>query len=1236
MRIGLHIQTKGHVRRCDQVYEILVDMDTGAQVSCVSKEWAQAHELKPYTRRYPELLGGVGNTEIVPKGAYWVRFTLQDSAGVIREFYRPFLAVDRAPDEAPLLISKVELEQIGIHIHLLPDEGCDWRFSLNRDKPFVKEENATRFRKRLLKNPKVYALVPINHLIESTNKGQVTNKLDARLEAYRDVFTAVNAEQLPPHRPGVDLAIELQEGRQPPYGPLYPLSPAELEVLREYIQENLAKGFIRPSKSPAGAPVLFSPKKDGSLRLCVDYRGINSITVKNRYPLPLTSEIMDRVNGAQWFSKIDLKDAYHRIRIYPGDEWKTAFRTRYGHFEYVVMPFGLTNAPAAFQAFINHALRGLVDDFCIVYLDDILIFSKSEEEHTQHLHQICERLRESELYAKPSKCRLYQKEIEFLGFIISPEGVAMDPDRVETIREWKSRPPQNYRDVQVLLGFCNFYRRFIRGYSQLAQPLTTLLKGSKNGKKSGDLSKEWGEPQREAFLTLLGAFETAPMLKHFDPERQSRVEADASDYALGGIFSQLYEDGWHPEAFYSRQFKGAEVRYGTPDKEMLAIVDSFKHWRHYLEGSKHNIEVLSDHHNLQGFMRKPTLNGRQARWLYYLTPYDFTIRYRTGESNPADALSRRPGYGPASGEDCSSLLATLDAKLARINNVKVLCLRHVLGSAEFGATDGLSPAPSTDANSHAVKTVNEGSPKGDDCEADHLLKIVRVQVVTRRKAKEATQSESPLLKEPTVNLKKLIAAVQATDPLSQRLIKEIQNAPANQARGAYELSPEGLLMWGDKVCVPQQRSLINELMSIYHDCPQAGHWGMMKTLELLQRKFKWTGMRADVDEYVRTCPTCQGLAARRHKPYGSLEPLPQPSRPWTEISMDWITGLPPSIKYGREYNSILTIVDRYTKMAIFLCVTDTMDAAEMAELLYNELECRFGPPSGIVSDRDSRITSQFWADLCHYTVVKRKLSTAFHPQTDGQSEILNRIVENYLRAFTNLEQMNWAKLLPTAMYAYNNSLNHTLKMTPFKAMYGYDPDFHIDVEGDVTGRTPAALDRVNKLMELRDSLKAQWAKAQAHQKKYYDLRHTPMGFKRGSLVKLSTANLKLKDKKLQPKFIGPFRVTERIGNQAYRLALPSQYDRLHDVFPIQLLEPYYGRDDADPLPMPELEDEPDEYEVEEVKDKVLMKGQIRCLVKWAGWPAEYNQWVDEIDMANATAKIKAYEKKISKQKAKGG
>ena len=241
---------------------------------------------------------------------------------------------------------------------------------------------------------------------------------------------------------------------------------------------------------------------------------------------------MDRVNGAKWFSKIDLKDAYHKIRIQPGDEWKTAFRTRYGHFEYMVMPFGLTNAPATFQGYINQALRGLVDDFCIVYLDDILIFSKTREEHTQHLQHVCQRLREHELYRKPSKCDFYQKEMEFLGFIINAEGVQMDPRRVQTISEWKDHPPKSYYDVQVFLGFCNFYRRFIRSYATLSRPITRLLKGSRQGKKTGNFAPEWKEEQQEAFLAMLNAFTKAPILRHYDPQRPSKIETDASNVAL--------------------------------------------------------------------------------------------------------------------------------------------------------------------------------------------------------------------------------------------------------------------------------------------------------------------------------------------------------------------------------------------------------------------------------------------------------------------------------------------------------------------------------------------------------------------------------------------------------------------------------------------------------------------------------------------------------------------------------
>ena len=226
------------------------------------------------------------------------------------------------------------------------------------------------------------------------------------------------------------------DGKDPPYGPLYNLSNTELKVLREYLDDALAKGWIRHSVSPAGAPILFVPKKDGGLRLCVDYQGLNQVTIKNRHPLPLISETLDRLSGAKVFSKLDLKDAYHCIRICKGDEWKTAFRTQYGHFEYMVMPFGLANAPATFQAYINKALAGLVDIFCVVYLDDILIYSKSIDDHKEHVMQILERLRTFQLYANPKKCEFSTTKVEFLGFIILTDGISMDPRRVEAIRDW--------------------------------------------------------------------------------------------------------------------------------------------------------------------------------------------------------------------------------------------------------------------------------------------------------------------------------------------------------------------------------------------------------------------------------------------------------------------------------------------------------------------------------------------------------------------------------------------------------------------------------------------------------------------------------------------------------------------------------------------------------------------------------------------------------------------------------
>lgn len=350
--------------------------------------------------------------------------------------------------------------------------------------------------------------VGLAHLMATT---EVT--IPPKYQDYVEVFSRSAAETLPQHGPQ-DHAIELQGG-EPRHGPVYPLSANELTVLREYIDENLQKGFIRPSTSPAGAPILFVKKKDGSLRLCVDYRNLNKLTIKNRHPLPLISEALDRLVNVKIYTKLDIRSAYNLIRIREGDEWKTAFRTRYGHFEYLVMPFGLANAPATFQAYINHALRDCLDVFCVAYLDDILVFSDNEEEHVQHVSEVLRRLLQHGLYVKLEKCEFHVSKIGFVGFMVYPNETGMEESRVADVRSWPL--PRTYRNVQAFLGFANFYRRFIHKFSNKAQPLTDLLKSGKAGKYKVPFVLT--DAAAAAFQELKDAFLTAPLLRQYDPER---------------------------------------------------------------------------------------------------------------------------------------------------------------------------------------------------------------------------------------------------------------------------------------------------------------------------------------------------------------------------------------------------------------------------------------------------------------------------------------------------------------------------------------------------------------------------------------------------------------------------------------------------------------------------------------------------------------------------------------------
>ena len=465
---------------------------------------------------------------------------------------------------------------------------------------------------------------------------------------YADVFSKSKSELLPIERP-YDCEINLKdESAVPPFKPLYNLSGPELTALKDYIDEMLAKGFIRPSKSPAGAPIFFVKKKDRSLRPCVDYRELNDMTIKNRYPLPLISELLDRLGNSKIFTKIDLRGAYNLVRMKSSHEWKTAFRSRFGHFEYLVMPFGLTNAPAIFQAMMNDIFSPELDIFVIIYLDDILIYSEDLSSHIAHVKIVLDRLRQFHLYAKMEKCEFHKSSIEFLGYIVSADGVAMSPDKVQSILEWKT--PISVSGVQSFLGFCNFYRKFIKNYSTLAKPLTDLTKKSS--------SFQWTPTANAAFLALKEAVTQAPLLRHVDPSLPFILETDASDFALGAVLSQpesLDPDSpVHPVAFYSRKLIDAECNYTVHDKELLAIVDAMRFWRHYLVGAV-DISVYSDHKNLTFFRARRILKQRHARWAELLSEFSFKLCYKPGHLNTvADALSRRQDLTLKGGDGSTS------------------------------------------------------------------------------------------------------------------------------------------------------------------------------------------------------------------------------------------------------------------------------------------------------------------------------------------------------------------------------------------------------------------------------------------------------------------------------------------------------------------------------------------------------------------------------------------------------
>ena len=463
------------------------------------------------------------------------------------------------------------------------------------------------------------------------------------LQAYEDVFPNELPPGLPPLR-GIEHQIDLIPGASLPNRAAYRTNPEETKEIQRQVQELLDRGYVRESLSPCSVPVLLVPKKDGTWRMCVDCRAINNITIRYRHPIPRLDDMLDELSGAIIFTKIDLRSEYHQIRMKLGDEWKTAFKTKFGLYEWLVMPFGLTNAPSTFMRLMNEVLRAFIGKFVVVYFDDILIYSKSHEEHLDHLRAVFDALRAASLYANLEKCIFCTDRVAFLGYVVTPQGIEVDGAKIDAIRSWPT--PQTITQVRSFLGLAGFYRRFVRDFSTIAAPLHELTKKG--------VSFHWGPAQDQAFDTLKERLTSAPLLQLPDFGKTFELECDASGVGIGGL---LMQGGKHV-AYFSEKLNGPTLNYSTYDKEFYALVRSLETWQHYLWPKKFIIH--SDHESLKYLRMQNKLNRRHAKWVEFIESFPYIIKHKKGKDNViADALSRR-----------YTMLSQLDCRIFGLESIK--------------------------------------------------------------------------------------------------------------------------------------------------------------------------------------------------------------------------------------------------------------------------------------------------------------------------------------------------------------------------------------------------------------------------------------------------------------------------------------------------------------------------------------------------------------------------------------
>lgn len=1072
------------------------------------------------------------------------------------------------------------------------------------------------------------SMADINKALSDKKPIDPSTKLPSWVDRkFLKLFSRDEANKLPPHRDGIDHKIELekdQNGRTPeaPWGPLYNMSRDELLVLRKTLNELLDKGFIRVSNSPAAAPVLFVKKPGGGLRFCCDYRALNRISRKDRYPLPLIQETLNRISKARWFTKLDVISAFHKIRVAKGDEWLTAFRTRFGLFEWLVTPFGLANAPSTFQRYVNWVLRDYLDEFVSAYVDDILIFTEgTQKQHREQVQLILGKLLDAGLQIDITKCDFEVQTTKYLGFIIEAgRGIRMDPAKVSAIMDWET--PTTVKGVMGFLGFANFYRRFIKGFSSLVAPLHALTRK--------DARFEWSDAADTAFEKLKKAFITAPILAQFDPDRQTVLETDSSGYCVGGILSQYDNNGLlRPVAYYSKRNLPAECNYEIYDKELLAIVKCLREWDAELR-SVCEFKIITDHKNLEYFTTTRKLTERQIRWWQELSRFAFRIEYRPGKKNVlADALSRREQDLPISLED-----DRLQHRVGQILSKEADGIRtnRNHSALQEGAQ---SPTPMVPHAMPAHSTTQSGGQQPSQEQTNHTQRVPAVL-----NNNEIQQLWRDALQQDT-DYERLSQAVRE----GRRTFPADLTVPVKVSISDCSMDNQGALLFRKRHWVPNCEPLRTKIIQAMHDSTLTAHPGRTGTVQIVGRHFFWPNFITDIRRFCRNCDVCGRTKIWRDRKQGMLRPLPIPSRQWREISIDFVGPLPIS----RKCEMLMVITDRLSK-GVILEACENLEAGYIARLFLKCFYRRHGIPTAIVSDRGSQFVSHVWGRLCELLRIERRLSTAYHPETDGSTERANAEVETLLRQMVNHAQNDWVDWLPVVEFAINGKDSSTTGTSPFFLSHGYhveplqlSEELQQPSESDASSPLLQADAIVTKIKATTEWVQSAMAEVQQEQERLANRHRSPSpAYKVGDKVWLNLKNVRTDrpSKKLDDRS-AKFTITEVVGPHSYRLDIPG---RVHNVFNVDLLRPAgldplpsQVQDDYQPPPI--QVDGEDRWLIETILDeKIGRRGRQRrnqkfYLVKWEGYA---NPTWEPASALRGTESLKVYIQTKKKMREEGG